>query len=476
MGQKETERKIEEIFTRGAGQFVDPDGAFKKKLMAKAAGNYPKDIIVKFGVDPNRPDIHLGHAVVLRKLRQLQDLGCKVVFLVGDFTAQIGDPTGKSKMRPEIEQKEVEANVKTYLEQVGKILKVDDTKVFAWVRNSDWFTAITDLVFPKDTKLNLPLQKDGQKVEFLIDANSFIGKAFAFEDTRMQSKNFGRKEISVITLRSFLQALRKITHAQLIDRDMFQERINNGQELYLHEMMYPVLQGIDSFIFVRMFDSCDIEVGGTDQHFNMLMGRTVMKNEGKEPQAVLSFDLLVGTDGKEKMSKSLDNYIGITDEPADMYGKVMSIPDSALETYFELCTYTSMDGVREILSKIEKGGNPRDAKMRLAKEIVSIYHGESAAIRAEEEFVNIFQKGAMPGAMPEIPVIQDGDLFEAVKQYFLNQNEEKSNAEIRRLFEQGAISLNEEKITDPHEKVQIPENGAVIKIGKKNWFRAMFKE
>lgn len=468
---KDAEKKIDDILTRGVGQFVDPDDTFRKKLLAKASGMYTKDIIVKFGVDPNRPDIHLGHAVVLRKLRGLQDLGCKVVFLVGDFTAQIGDPTGKSKVRPEIEQKEVDENVKTYLDQVGKILKVDDIKSFAWVRNSDWFTAITDLVFPEGTTLPLHVEKDGKKVELPINANSFIGKALAFEDTRMQKRGLGLKEISVITLRSFLQALRKITHAQLIDRDMFQERINRGEELYLHEMMYPVLQGIDSFIFVRMFGSCDIEVGGTDQHFNMLMGRTVMKNEGHEPQSVLSFDLLVGTDGKEKMSKSLGNYIGITDAPGDMYGKVMSIPDSALDSYFELCTYTPMGMVGDILMDITKGGNPRDAKMRLAKEIVSIYHGEAAAIHAEEEFVNVFQKGGMPEVLPEVPLkAEGGEAFDVVKQYFASQNEEKSNGEIRRLFEQGAVTKNDADKLDLHDVLQ---SGDVVRVGKKTWFRAV---
>lgn len=471
MEVKNIERKIEDILTRGVGQFVDPDGVFEKKLLAKATGQYHKDIIVKFGIDPTRPDIHLGHAAIFRKLRGLQDLGCKVVFLVGDFTAQIGDPTGKSKVRPEIEQKEVDKNVQTYLDQVNKILKVDDPKIFTWIRNSDWFTAITDLVFPQGTTFNLGIEKNEEKMETPIDGNSFVGKALAFEGTRMQKKHLGLSSVAVVTLRSFLQALRKITHAQLIDRDMFQERIHMGEELYLHEMMYPVLQGIDSSIFARMFGSCDIEVGGTDQHFNMLMGRTIMKNEGQEPQAVLSFELLVGTDGKEKMSKSLGNYIAITDTPADMYGKVMSVPDSSLRNYFELCTYTPMDLVEEILGKIEKGGNPRDAKMRLAKEIVSIYHGESAAIKAEEEFIAVFQRGGMPDMIPDVSVTRETSVLGAVQHYFLQQKEEKSNAEIHRLFEQGAIALNDEKITGPDAKTKIPENGAVIKVGKRHWFR-----
>jgi tyrosyl-tRNA synthetase len=201
------------------------------------------------------------------------------------------------------------------------------------------------------------------------------------------------------------------------------------------------------------------------------MGRDVMRVNKTDEQAVISFELLVGTDGKEKMSKSLDNYVGITDAPHDIYGKVMSIPDSALENYFELCTYTPMGMVGDILMEIQKGGNPRDAKMRLAKEIVSIYHGEASACRAEEEFVSIIQKGGMPVTMPEIRVTEEPEAFETVRQYFSEQKEEKSNAEIRRLFEQGAISFNEEKIMDPHRKMQIPENGGVVKVGKKTWFR-----
>lgn len=472
MELKEIENKIEDILTRGIGQFVDPDGAFKKKLVAKARGEYPKDIIVKFGVDPNRPDIHLGHAVVLRKLRGLQDLGCKVIFLAGDFTAQIGDPTGKSKVRPEIEQKEVDENVKTYLDQVGKILRTD-ANVFSWIRNSDWFYGVADIFIPEAVTVT---QKDsidqgGAERSIVFPANSFMAKAGVFEQTRMQQTHLHKEGNESVTLRGLLWTLKHITHGRLIQRDMFQDRIARGEELFIHEMLYPILQGIDSLILAKIYGSCDLEVGGTDQTFNMLMGRDVMRVNKAEEQAVLSFELLVGTDGKEKMSKSLGNYVGITDAPSDMYGKVMSVPDSALDNYFELCTYTPMGMVGDILMDITKGGNPRDAKMRLAKEIVSIYHGEAAAIRAEEEFVNIFQKGGMPDTMPEIHIKQESEVFEIVQKYFLSQKEEKSNAEIRRLFEQGAVSFNEEKILDPHANIKIPENYGVMKVGKKTWFR-----
>lgn len=467
---KDIEKKIEDILTRGVGQFVDPEGVFKKKLIAKASGNYSKDIIVKFGVDPNRPDIHLGHAVVLRKLRGLQDLGCKVVFLAGDFTAQIGDPTGKSKVRPEIEQKEVDENVKTYLDQVGKILRTDPS-VFSWIRNSDWFYGVADIFIPEAVTVTHK-EPSGAEQSIVFPANSFMAKAGVFEQTRMQQTHLHKGGNESVTLRGLLWTLKHITHGRLIQRDMFQDRLARGEELFIHEMLYPILQGIDSLIIAKIYGSCDLEVGGTDQTFNMLMGRDVMRVNKAAEQAVLSFELLVGTDGKEKMSKSLGNYVGITDAPSDMYGKVMSVPDSALDSYFELCTYTPMGIVGDILMVIEKGGNPRDAKMRLAKEIVSIYHGEAAAIRAEEEFVNIFQKGGMPDVMPEIQMAQEeSDMLELVQQFFAGQKEEKSNAEIRRLFEQGAVSFNEEKVIDPHTIVDIPEDGGVVRVGKKTWFR-----
>jgi tyrosyl-tRNA synthetase len=458
---KEIEKKIDDLLSRGVGQFVDPNGAFRKKLIAKAEGKYSKDIIIKFGVDPTRPDIHLGHAVILRKLRGFQEFGCKVIFLIGDYTAQIGDPTGKSQTRPEVEQKEIEVNMKTYLEQVGKILRTDD-KVFSWIRNSDWFYSVADIFSEKP----ITITQDGESLTF--PANSFFSKAAIYDQTRMQRTHLKRESVESLTFRGLLWTLRHITHGRLIQRDMFQERIKKGEELYMHEMLYPVLQGIDSFILAQIYGSCDMEVGGTDQTFNMLMGREVMKINHAEEQAVLSFELLVGTDGKEKMSKSLENYIAITDVPFDMYGKVMSVPDSALPVYFALCTYTPLDMIDDIFTKIKKGGNPRDAKMRLAKEIVSIYHGEEKALHAEEEFIKTFQKGGIPEGIPEITIPdEESEAFEILKKCF---GEEKSNTEIRRLFDEGAITIGNEKITDPKAKITA-KDGQVVKAGKKTWFR-----
>lgn len=464
MELKEIEKKVDDILGRGVGQFVDPENVFRKKLIEKASGKYQKDIVVKFGVDPTRPDLHLGHAVVLRKLRMLQDLGCKVIFLVGDYTAQIGDPTGKSKVRPEIEQGAVEVNMKTYLEQVGKILRTD-AAVFSWIRNSDWFYGVTDIFAPEPVSTTVKNEQGGE-MKITFPANSFLAKAELFQQTRMQTK-LG-SNVEVITMSSLLWTLRHITFNRLIQRDMFQDRLEKGEELYMHEMLYPVIQGIDSFVLAGVYGSCDMEVGGTDQTFNMLTGREVMKINHIEEQSVLSFKILVGTDGKEKMSKSLGNFIGVTDAPADMYGKVMSVPDAALENYFELCTYTPISIVEEILGAIKKGGNPRDAKMRLAKEIVSIYHGEKAAEEAEASFIAVFQKGGVPEDLPEVLVKENEyEMFDLVCLYF---GEQKSKSDIRRLFEQGAISYEDVKITDPHTKTKV-KNGDVLKVGKKEWFK-----
>ena len=468
MNSSEKNSEIDELFTRGVEEFIDPSDKFKEKLIKKAKGEYKEDIIIKFGVDPTRPDIHLGHAVVFRKLRKFQDLGCKVVFLVGDYTAQIGDPTGRSKIRPEIEQKEVEANMKTYLDQVGKILLTDKNS-FSWIRNSDWFTAITDLGFPEGGN-PVVYEKDNMKMSF--DPNSFPGKAIIFEETRMQKKVPNVKKIHVVTLNSFLWALKHITHARLIERDMFQERINSGKELFMHEMLYPVLQGIDSYVLSEIYGSCDMEIGGTDQTFNMLMGRDILKINKKEQQAVMSLKLLEGTDGKEKMSKSLDNYIAITDEPSDMYGKIMSLPDSSIINYFNLCTYAPTDEIKKIESEMKKSKiNPKDIKMRLAREIVVIYHGENNAGEAEQNFIETFSKGGLPENLEEVIVPKGSGLGKIL----LDRKIVKSNTEWRRLVSEGAVSNGEteEKIA----KFDFAVNGdIVVKVGKRRFLKIMIEK
>jgi tyrosyl-tRNA synthetase len=450
-------QKIDELLTRGVGEFIDPDGIFRKKLETD-----PKKIVIKFGVDPNRPDIHLGHAVILHKLRQFQELGCKVIFLIGDYTAQIGDPTGKNKTRLEIEQKEIERNMKTYLNQISILKQEGD--VFSWIRNSDWFTSVTDIMPSPGVKINF---SKGNQMIGVFNANSFIGKALLFEKTRMQVSHIKNNVIHTVSLNFLLNTLRKVSHNRLLERDMFRDRLKRGEELHMHEMLYPVLQGIDSHILAKIYGSCDLEVGGTDQHFNMLMGRQVMGIHDQVPQAVLTFKLLEGTDGEEKMSKSLDNYIGITDEPNDMYGKIMSIPDSSIVNYFELCTFTPETEIADIRNELAGASvNPKDIKMKLARQIVEIYHGSESAAKAEDFFVGTFQKKEIPEKMEEI----SAKIGELLSEVLVKNKVLSSKGEWRRLvLGNGAHDLDKNTaITD--QNIRITEN-LTLKIGKKRFIR-----
>jgi tyrosyl-tRNA synthetase len=474
MTEQEAESLISEILGRGVGTFVDPDGSFRKKLIAKAKGEYTKDIIVKFGMDPTRPDIHLGHAVVLRKLRQMQDLGCKIVFLIGDFTTLIGDPTGKSKVRPEVDFETVAKNMATYLEQVDKILLVErdekgviiDSPLFSWSRNSDWFFNVTDISVEGASKNALTIKDEVTGNLLEVPSTSFVAKAAVFENTRMQKTFLGRKTTHTVSVVNLLSVLRKITNAQLLERDMFQERVNSNTPLYMHEMLYPVAQGIDSELIALIYGSCDLEVGGTDQTFNLLMGRKVMEMTGKEPQAILSFTLLVGTDGKEKMSKSLDNYIAVTDTPTDMFGKIMSLPDALLPGYFELCTFTPMDEVTKIMSDMTTGkSHPKDVKMQLAQQIVEIYHGRASGESARKTFIETFQNKALPEDIPEYKAEKGVLLADAL----LDAEQVGSKSEFRRLVDEGAIRIDgEHKVTDPFSKI---DKTTTLKIGKHRFVR-----
>lgn len=445
------DNEIAEIFSRGVASCIDPGDAFKKKVQDKKSGASKKDVVIKIGVDPTRPDIHLGHAVILRKLRAFQDLGCKIVFLVGDFTSMIGDPTGKSKVRPEISQQEVEANMQTYLEQVGKILRTEP-EVFSWIRNSDWLYSLEDIIAGPQT---IVFENNNKKTEVDFPENSLFAKAKIYQDTRMQQAVHPDGQITNISLRGFLWTLRNITHSRLIERDMFQERIKNGEELYMHEMMYPVLQGIDSKVIADIYGSCDLEIGGTDQTFNMLMGRDVMKMNKQDEQSVMSLDILVGLDGKEKMSKSLDNYIGITDAPNYMYGKVMSIPDSALKSYFTLATPISENEIDTILK-----GHPKEAKMHLAKVITEIYHGKEKADEAEKAFTDTFAKGFIPEDVFE----WKGESDTTILDMLIGAEIATSKTDARRLVEQGAVTFldTETKIDDSSA---VAQNGT-YRVGK----------
>lgn len=437
-------QKIEELLTRGVGEFIDPDGAFRKKLEIS-----PEKIIIKFGIDPTRPDIHLGHAVILHKLRQFQDLGCKIVFLIGDYTAMIGDPTGKNKERPEISFKEITTNAETYLKQIGAILNIVDKNKYELLLNSVWYQSATDY----------------QGTTMQIKADLWERDRAKFKVIRADHK------LPTITLWNFMFALKHLTHAQLIERDMFQKRIKSGEKLHLHEMMYPVLQGIDSDIIGDFFGSCDLEVGGTDQVFNMLMGRKIMEINKKHSQAVLAFKLLEGLDGKEKMSKSLDNYIGITDEPDDMYGKVMSIPDSSIVNYFELCTFIPLKEIEEIKKKLKKGvDNPKDIKMNLARQIVSIYHGREKAKVAEENFTNTFQKKEIPKDIKELKAKPQ----EFLSEFLVINKIIPSKSEWRRLVSSNAVHdlISKKNITDTEIKIQ---GELILKIGKKKFVKIKTK-
>ena len=453
------DKQIDELLTRGVGEFIDPDGAFVKKLKEN-----PEKIIIKFGVDPTRPDIHLGHAVVLKKLRQFQDLGCKVIFLVGDYTAQIGDPTGKSKIRPEIQINEILENMKTYLNQIGSILKIDE-KVFSWIKNSDWFTDVSDIAQGLDPKIpDIEIIVGDEKK---IYPNNFIGKAQLLNESRMQLTHLKNSNIHTVSLSRVLGTLRRITHARLISREMFQERIKNNEELYMHEMMYPILQGIDSSVLFNIYGYCDLEIGGTDQTFNMLIGRDIMKMYRQPEQSVVSIKILEGLDGKEKMSKSLDNYIGITDEPNDMYGKVMSIPDTSIINYFELCTNIPLDEIKKIEESLkDKNTNPKNIKMRLAKQIVLEYHGDKAAQEAEDQFERTFSKGEIPDDVKKVEIKIGAPLVDIL----IKNGMVESKSEFRRLVEEGAIKLNvnmeERKIIDPASLI---DTSGTIKIGKKRF-------
>jgi len=295
-----------------------------------------------------------------------------------------------------------------------------------------------------------------------LPGNHIINKAHHWEKTRMQKNN-----INSYTLINLLAILRKITFSRLIEREMFQERIKENMPIFMNEMLYPVIQGIDSNAISNIYGSCDLEVGGTDQHFNMLVGRDVMEMNQKIPQAVLSFKLLEGTDGKEKMSKSLDNYIGITDEPNDMYGKVMSVPDSSIGNYFELCTFTPMKEIEEMRKKLkDKSVNPKDIKMNLARQIVAIYHGEEKAQKAEKNFISTFQKREIPEEMMELETKKGESLMNVLVEVKILS----SKGDFRRLIEEKAITDLEtnKKITDADF---IPKSGMKFKIGKKRFIK-----
>jgi len=326
------------IISKGADEIINIEDLKTKLTKAQKEG---KPLIVKLGLDPSAPDIHLGHAVVLRKIRQFQDLGHKAVIIIGDFTGMIGDPTGKSKTRKQLSREDVLKNAETYEKQIFRILDKDKTEVRF---NSEW-----------------------------------LGKL-----------NFA----DVIKLAS------KYTVARMLEREDFKNRFENHESIGIHEFFYPLMQGYDSIVL-----KADVELGGTDQRFNILMGRTLQKDYNQESQVAIFMPILEGTDGVEKMSKSLGNYIGVNEKPEEMYGKVMSIPDELIIKYFELATDIHPDEIEEIRKALDSGKtNPRDIKMKLAHEITLLYYGNIAAEEAQKSFISVFQKKEMPEDMPTITI------------------------------------------------------------------------
>ena len=358
-----------------------------------------RTLTIKLGLDPSAPDIHLGHAVVLRKMKQLQDLGHQVVLIIGDFTGMIGDPTGKSKTRKQLTREQVEENAKTYQEQILKILDPEKTTVRF---NSEW--------------------------------------------------------LSKLNFRDIIQLSCNTTVARMLERDDFQKRYTTNQPIALHEFFYPLMQGYDSVAI-----KSDLELGGTDQTFNILMGRNVQKDYGMDPQITLFMPLLEGLDGVNKMSKSLGNYIGINEDANTMYEKAMKIPDELIIKYYNLCTDMHPDEVAKVEKRLAEGENPRNIKMELAKEITRLYHNEKEAQNAEEHFTTAFQKQEAPTDISEIK------FNENIVDTIMETGKYASKGELRRLFTQGAVKINGEKVTDFNLELAKGEN--IIQIGKGNFYK-----
>ncbi|MCR4402828.1 MAG: tyrosine--tRNA ligase [Firmicutes bacterium] len=395
-----------DILKRKTAEVVSEDDLREKLERASRAS---RPLRVKLGLDPSAPDIHLGHAVVLRKLREFQDLGHEVVLVVGDFTGRIGDPTGKSETRRQLSADEVMRNARTYQEQAYKILDPARTRI---AFNSEWLSKLT------------------------------------FED--------------VINLAS------KYTVARMLERDEFNARFRQEQPIYIHEFFYPFMQAYDSVAL-----QADVELGGTDQKFNILFGRMLQREYDQEPQVAMLMPILVGTDGVNKMSKSLGNYIGVAEPPSQMYGKTMSISDDVMMTFYELATALPDEEIETVRDELASGRlHPRDAKRRLAREIVALYHGWQAAKTAEEEFDAVFRKGELPEEVPEA-VISVADLDEGkmwCPKLLVATGLAGSTSEARRLMDQGAVRVDDERLVDPQACVAI-RDGTIIRVGKRRFAR-----
>ena len=372
-------------------------------------------LTVKYGADPTAPDLHLGHSIPLNKLRQFQELGHRVVFIIGDFTAMIGDPSGLSQTRKQLSREEVEKNAKTYLQQVGKILNLNKTEI---IFNSQWFSS--------------------------MDLEDVIN-----------------------------QLASKYTLARMLERDDFAYRFKSEKPIYIHELLYPLMQGYDSLMI-----SADVEIGGTDQKFNMLVGRELLRENRQPPQIVMTLPLLEGLDGVQKMSKSLNNYVGLSETPQEMFGKLMSLSDELMWRYLGLLLNYSESKITKLKSRVEEGElNPIDMKMELAYRVVATYHNEEKAEKAKEEFEKVFRKKEIPSKIEEVWIDKeyrkDGKIW--IIKLLLLSGYLSGTREAKRLISQGAVKVNKQQISNSDADVPV-EDGMIIQIGKRKFFRVRIGE
>jgi tyrosyl-tRNA synthetase len=391
-----------EIILRGAAEVISEE-ELKKKLQRSIETGKP--LRVKAGFDPTAPDLHIGHTVLLQKMKQFQDLGHEVIFLIGDFTGMIGDPTGKSETRPPLTPEQVKANAKTYMDQVGKILDISKTTV-----------------------------------------------------------EFNSRWMSKMSSADLVQLAGKYTVARMLERDDFQKRFREQRSISVHEFLYPLIQGYDSVAL-----TADVELGGTDQKFNLLVGRELQKEYGQAPQALVMMPLLEGTDGVNKMSKSLNNYIGISEEPKEIFGKTMSISDAMMIRYYELLSDLPIDKIKKLRDDLTHGQrHPMDAKKALAEELVDRYHGKGAGKKAREEFEKQFSKGEVPEEIPEVVVEWEAAQMPLAK-VMHKAGVADSVGEGKRLIKQGGVEMDGARQADP--EVRVGPGEYLLKVGKRRYVK-----
>ncbi|MGE8688297.1 MAG: tyrosine--tRNA ligase [Achromobacter sp.] len=387
------------IAKRGCDELL-VESEFARKLARSRATGVP--LRIKLGLDPTAPDIHLGHTVVLNKMRQLQDMGHNVIFLIGDFTSTIGDPSGRNNTRPPLTREQIEANAKTYYAQASLVLDPARTEIRY---NSEW--------------------------------------------------------CDPLGARGMIQLASRYTVARMMEREDFTKRFKGGIPISVHEFLYPLMQGYDSVAL-----KSDLELGGTDQKFNLLVGRELQKEYGQEPQCILTMPLLVGTDGVEKMSKSKGNYIGISESPDSMFGKLMSISDTLMWRYFELLSFRSLEDIAALKQEIDGGRNPRDAKVMLAQEIIARFHSAKAAEEALAAFEARFRDGAIPDDIPEVNI---GGAPVGILKLLREAGLVASGSEAQRNVEQGGVRVNGDRVED--KSLQLPAGTYVVQVGKRKFAR-----